>query len=68
MVGAEIDFNGKNVVTKMLERGFLMNCTHDTVLRFLPPYIIKKAEITALVTALGEVLAEQAKLIQQSEN
>ncbi len=65
MVAAELTFSGKNVVAKMLERGFLMNCTHDTVLRFLPPYIIKKAEITALVTALGEVLAEEAKLLRQ---
>jgi acetylornithine aminotransferase/acetylornithine/N-succinyldiaminopimelate aminotransferase len=61
MVAAELNFSGKNVVAKMLERGFLMNCTHDTVLRFLPPYIIKKAEITALVTAFGEVIAEEAK-------
>lgn len=68
MVGAELNFSGKTVVAKMLERGFLMNCTHDTVLRFLPPYIIKKAEITALVTALGEVLAEETTLVQQQEN
>ena len=61
MVAAELSFSGKAVVAKMLERGFLMNCTHDTVLRFLPPYIVKKAEITALVTALGEVLTEEAK-------
>lgn len=60
MVGAELNFAGKGVVTKMLERGFLMNCTHDTVLRFLPPYTIKKAEITALVANLAEVLAEEA--------
>lgn len=58
MVGAELNFPGKNVVAKMMERGFLMNCTHDTVLRFLPPYIIKKAEITAMVTTLQEVLQE----------
>lgn len=61
MVGAELTFSGKGVVTKMLERGFLLNCTHDTVLRFLPPYLIKKAEITALVTNLAEVLAEEAE-------
>jgi len=61
MVGAELTFPGKGVVAKMMERGFLMNCTHDTVLRFLPPYIIKKAEITAMLTALEEVLVEEAK-------
>lgn len=65
MVGAELNFPGKGVVTKMMERGFLMNCTHDTVLRFLPPYIIKKAEITAMITALQEVITEEAKQFRQ---
>ncbi|MEP7342506.1 MAG: acetylornithine/succinylornithine family transaminase [Acidobacteriota bacterium] len=65
MVGAELTFPGKGVVAKMMERGFLMNCTHDTVLRFLPPYIIKKAEITAMLTALEEVLVEEAKQFRQ---
>ncbi|MGE0104335.1 MAG: acetylornithine/succinylornithine family transaminase [Blastocatellales bacterium] len=58
MVGVELAFPGKPVVAKMLERGYLINCTHDTVLRFLPPYIIKKAEINALLTDLEEVLVE----------
>jgi predicted acetylornithine/succinylornithine family transaminase len=61
MVGAELSFSGKSVVAEMLERGFLMNCTHDTVLRFLPPYIIRKAEIRAMLTALEEVIVEEAK-------
>lgn len=68
MVGAELTFNGKGTVAKMMERGFLMNCTHDTVLRFLPPYIIKKAEITAMITALQEVLTEEAARLQQEES
>ena len=61
MVGAELTFSGKNVIAKMLERGFLMNCTHDTVLRFLPPYIIRKAEIRAMLAALEEVLVDEAR-------
>ena len=65
MVGAERTFPGKGVVAKMMERGCLMNCTHDTVLRFLPPYIIKKAEITAMITALQEVLIEETTQSQQ---
>ena len=60
MVGAELSFPGRSVVTKMLERGFLLNCTHDTVLRFLPPYLIKKTEINTMLTHLEEVLVEEA--------
>lgn len=60
MVGAELSFPGRSAVTKMLERGFLLNCTHDTVLRFLPPYLIKKTEINTMLTHLEEVLVEEA--------
>jgi acetylornithine aminotransferase/acetylornithine/N-succinyldiaminopimelate aminotransferase len=59
MVGAELSFNGKAVAAKMLERGYLMNCTHDTVLRFLPPYIIRKPEIKEMLANLEEVLVEE---------
>ncbi|HET6348747.1 MAG TPA: aspartate aminotransferase family protein [Candidatus Krumholzibacteria bacterium] len=47
----------KSVVTKMMERGFIINRTHDVVLRFLPPYIVQARHIDAMVDALDEVLA-----------
>ncbi len=59
MVGLELTFPGKSVITQMLERGFLLNCTHDVTLRFLPPYIITKSEIKALVENLQEVIAAE---------
>jgi acetylornithine/N-succinyldiaminopimelate aminotransferase len=58
MVGMEMSFPCKSVATKMLERGFLINCTHDTVLRFLPPYVIKKSEIAAMLAVLEEIIGE----------
>jgi acetylornithine/N-succinyldiaminopimelate aminotransferase len=68
MVGMELTFPGKSVVNQMLERGFLMNCTHEVTLRFLPPYIITKAEIKALIENLEEVIAaEGAKALAAKE-
>jgi acetylornithine/N-succinyldiaminopimelate aminotransferase len=58
MLGMEMSFPCKSVVTSMLERGFLMNCTHETIIRFLPPYTIKKAEINAMLTHLEEVIVK----------
>ncbi|HEU0177567.1 MAG TPA: aspartate aminotransferase family protein [Blastocatellia bacterium] len=65
MVAAELTFNGKGVVAKMMERGFLMNCTHDTVLRFLPPYIIRKPEIKEMLANLEEVIVEESNRQRQ---
>lgn len=58
MVGMELAGPGKAVVDGCLRKGFLINCTHETVLRFVPPLVIEKDEIDRLVTALDEVLKE----------
>lgn len=67
MVGAELTFPTKNFPAKMLERGFLMNSTNETVLRFLPPYIITRDEISAMVGALEEVIMEEAKAAESAQ-
>ncbi|WP_459200970.1 acetylornithine transaminase [Methanococcus sp. CF] len=58
MVGLELTFNGSEIVSKMFEKGFLINCTSDTVLRFLPPLIVEKEHIDAMISALDEVFSE----------
>ncbi len=58
MVGMELAGPGKAVVDGCLKKGFLINCTHETVLRFVPPLVIEKDEIDRLVIALDEVLEE----------
>lgn len=47
----------QGAVVQMMERGFIINRTHDTVLRFLPPYIVEAEHIDCMVNALDEVLA-----------
>ncbi len=65
MVGAELSFPGKTVPTKMMERGFLINCTNETTLRFLPPYIIRKDEVDAMLVSLEEVILDEANAISK---
>ncbi|MCK5517585.1 MAG: aminotransferase class III-fold pyridoxal phosphate-dependent enzyme, partial [Desulfobulbaceae bacterium] len=49
---------GTDIVNRMFEKGLLMNFAGNLVLRFVPPLIVTKEEIDALITALAEVLAE----------
>jgi acetylornithine/N-succinyldiaminopimelate aminotransferase len=58
MIGAEIGNSAKEVVGRLLERGFIANAAHDTVLRLLPPFIISKKDIDEFLAALDEVLTE----------
>lgn len=58
MVGMELEIPGKDMVIEAMGEGLLMNCTHDTVLRFLPPYIITEREVDEAVKVLDKVLAK----------
>ena len=58
ILGMELSFPGREVVNQCLEAGFIINCTADKVLRFLPPYIITKKEISKFIKALDKILSE----------
>jgi predicted acetylornithine/succinylornithine family transaminase len=55
ILGVELEMNGSEIVKEMMKRGFLINCTMDKVLRFLPPLIVTEEEVDRLIEALEEV-------------
>ncbi len=59
ILGVELDRPGAPIVDACTERGFLINCIQDKVLRFIPPLIVEKREIDLLLEALDEILGEQ---------
>ena len=61
MIGVELEIPGKKIVLDAMAEGLLINCTHDTVLRFLPPYIITDAEIDRGIRILRKVFKTAAK-------
>jgi acetylornithine/N-succinyldiaminopimelate aminotransferase len=58
MLGVELDSAdaAKSVVARLLQREILINRTHETVLRFLPPYIIEKKHIDQVIRELDSAL------------
>jgi len=56
MLAVELTVPGKDYVKRLLDQGFIINCTHETVLRFLPPFIISTKQIDKFVRALRSVL------------
>lgn len=55
MIGVELDIPGKQLVVDAMAEGLLINCTHENVLRFLPPYIITEPEVDRAIRALTKV-------------
>ena len=58
MLGMELTIPGKQLVLDAMAEGLLINCTHDTVLRFLPPYIVTEKEVDQAVKVLAKLFAK----------
>jgi len=52
----------KQVVNQLMQRGILINRTHETVLRFLPPYIIQKNHIDQVIQELDAALSSASSI------
>jgi len=59
LIGMELDDPCKDIVSACLKEGLLINCTMDTVLRFMPPLIISEEEIDLLIGALDRIFAKR---------
>jgi acetylornithine/succinyldiaminopimelate/putrescine aminotransferase len=55
----ELDFEGRDVVTACMREGYLINCTANTVLRFMPPLIITEEEIDQLIDVLDGIFKKR---------
>lgn len=60
MIGLELTSAdlAKAILSGMMNRRILLNRTHETVLRFLPPYLITPEHVHRAVRALDELLTE----------
>ncbi len=58
MIGMALTIPAGDIVKKGHERGVLLNVTHDTVLRFVPPLVVTKQEIDAMIAILDGIFAE----------
>jgi predicted acetylornithine/succinylornithine family transaminase len=55
MIGVDLDIPGKQFVLDGIKAGLLFNCTHETVLRFLPAYVITEREVDKALKGLTKL-------------
>ena len=61
MIGVQLTAPGAKIVQRCLDKGLRINCTHDTVIRFMPPMIATQQQIDQAVAILDGVLSESAQ-------
>jgi acetylornithine/N-succinyldiaminopimelate aminotransferase len=57
MLGVHLSVEGAPFVAEAARRGLLINCTHDHILRLLPPFIVTRAQIREFLKLFSAVLA-----------
>jgi len=60
MLGVQLNMPGAAIVSRCLEKGLRINCTQETVLRFMPSMTVTQDEIDVAVTILDKTLGEGA--------
>jgi acetylornithine aminotransferase/acetylornithine/N-succinyldiaminopimelate aminotransferase len=70
MIGVELNSAelAKQVLAGMLQQHILINRTHETVLRFLPPYLITRNHVDQAIAALDGILTTHAAALSASSH
>ncbi|MCK5172602.1 MAG: aminotransferase class III-fold pyridoxal phosphate-dependent enzyme, partial [Planctomycetes bacterium] len=59
MIGIQLTADGAGIVSKCLEKGLRINCTQQTVLRFMPSMTVTTDQIDQAMEILESVLTEE---------
>jgi acetylornithine/N-succinyldiaminopimelate aminotransferase len=68
MIGVELSVDGAPFVSEAMQRGLLINCTHDFTLRLLPPFIITRAQVREFLRLIELVLATNSQQAAASDS
>ena len=58
ILGVDLDIPGAPYVAEALKQGLLINCTHEHILRLLPPFILTAQQVKEGLSKIESVLAK----------
>jgi acetylornithine/N-succinyldiaminopimelate aminotransferase len=61
MLGVDLEVEGAPYVAEALKQGLLINCTHDHILRLLPPFILSAQQVKEGLAKIDSVLAKTVR-------
>ena len=68
MIGIELSVDGAPFVAEAMQRGLLINCTHDFTLRLLPPFNITRAQVREFLRLFELILATTPQQASASDS
>jgi len=61
IIGIDLSIDGTTFVAEALRQGLLINCTHDHIIRLLPPFIVKQRDVAEFLQKFEMVLMRASK-------
>jgi acetylornithine/N-succinyldiaminopimelate aminotransferase len=62
MLGIDLSIDGSPIVAQALRNGLVINCTHEHILRLLPPFIIRGKDVAEFLAKFEKALKQTSKL------
>lgn len=59
ILGLQVDFPARTIVEEALGQGVLLNSTQDTVIRFLPPFLLEESHVDKGIKVLKKLLGKK---------
>jgi acetylornithine/N-succinyldiaminopimelate aminotransferase len=66
IIGIDLSIEGAPLVAEALRQGLLINCTHDHIIRLLPPFIVRQRDVAEFLHKFEIVLARGAKAVAKT--
>jgi acetylornithine aminotransferase/acetylornithine/N-succinyldiaminopimelate aminotransferase len=66
IIGIDLSVDGAPYVAEALKQGLLINCTHDHILRLLPPFILTAQQVKEGLSKIESVLARTERPAQSA--
>ena len=67
MVGVQLAVEGAPFVAEAAKRGLLINCTHEYIIRLLPPFIVTRAQVREFLRLFELVLTNASEKAASTE-
>jgi acetylornithine/N-succinyldiaminopimelate aminotransferase len=61
ILGVDLAIDGAPIVKEALRRRLIINCTHERILRLLPPFIISRRDVAEFLEKFESVLGRTSK-------
>jgi predicted acetylornithine/succinylornithine family transaminase len=66
IVGVDLAIDGAPFVEEAFREGVLINCTHEHILRLLPPFIVSRRDVAEFLKKFERVLARGVKAARKA--